>query len=130
MTFEEARPIVEAMLYEYALHRRQPPAAPVSAVYNQGANPPPKPLPPHSPVERYVLRHEDELRLEAALDRLGATERQAITYRYFDRGRWRYVAKKLNCGETFARRVVERALYALAAQLGMLDGDEPAGMTA
>lgn len=50
--------LVEAMLYKYALHRRQPPAAPVSAVYSQGAAPPPKSLPPPSTVERYVLRLE------------------------------------------------------------------------
>lgn len=123
MTFEQVRPIVEAMLYAYGLYRRQPPAPPISSAYSQAA-PPLKPLPPRSSVETYILRHEDEIRLEGALNRLAATERAVILLRYVEGHRWEYVARRLNCSRTHAQRKAERALYAIAAQLGMLRESE------
>ncbi|HEY8477090.1 MAG TPA: hypothetical protein VIN09_09535, partial [Chloroflexota bacterium] len=100
MTFDEARPIVARMLYEYALYRRRPPAPPVSGVYGGEGSVADRQVHRPSSVERYVLRHEDELRLEAALDRLAALERQALALRYIEHGSVAYVAKRLNCGET------------------------------
>lgn len=120
MTFEEARPLVEAMLYAYGVYRRQPPAPSISSVYDATGGLPPKPLPPRSSVETYILRHDDEIRLEGALNRLGATERIAVVLRYVEGYRWEYVAKRLNCSRAHAQRKAERALYAIAAQLGLL----------
>ena len=120
MTFEDARPIVEGMLYAYGLQRRQPPAPAISSVYDQAAAPPPKPFPPRSSVETYVLRHEDELRLEAVMAQLGTAEREAIRFRYFERGRWEWVATQLHCSRAHAQRLVNRGLYAIAVGLGLL----------
>lgn len=123
MTFEEARPIIESWLYEYGLYRREPPAPPVSAVYDQAAAPPPKPLPPRSQVESYVVRHEREIRVEGALGRLGPMERRAVELRYCDRARVTQVASALDVSRSTAHRLLERGLYAMAALMGLLGED-------
>lgn len=124
MTYEQARPILEGMLYAWAVYRREMPAALPSAVYDQGASPPPRPLPPHSVVENYVLQHESEIRLEGALRRLSMPERTIVWLRYGERARWEQIGRRLHLSRAAVQRRLDRALYALAVLMGMLDAQD------
>ena len=123
MTFDQARPILENWLREYGLYRRRPPAPAISMVYDQAAVPPPRPLPPHSSVEQYVVRHERELRIEKALNELRGPEHDAIILRYVERARIGQVARRLHTSRATAYRIIERGLCALAALMGLLRED-------
>lgn len=126
MTLDEPKPIVEGMLYTYGLYRRQNPAPPISAVYHQAAAPLPKPLPPRSPVERYVPRHEDEIRLKGVLNQLAPLERQLVEWRYFERMQWEQMTRRTKMIRVSLSSKLERTLYAIAAWPGMLrDKAEP-----
>lgn len=121
VTFERARPIVEARLYAYAALKREYPDAPISSLHNRlGASV--KSV--TSPQERWATRYASEIKNAVVIERVLATlpkdERRLVEMRYLEFARWEYVCRELSVSRATAYRIRDRALMAFAYAFGLV----------
>lgn len=121
MTFEQARPIVEARLYAYAVLRLKYPDASVASLSGIGV----QLSDPTSRQERWAVQHAREIQdavvIERVLASLPPEERRLVELRYFEFARWGYVCKQLAVSRATAYRIRDRALMAFAYAFGLVE---------
>ena len=123
MTFERARRVVELRLYEWGARIKEEPGTPISSVYQSPTLPPEGRAGP-SQQERWVMSREDLLALDRLVKSLPRPERRFVELRYAELANWRYICRKLAVSRTEARRIRDRALFALAHLMGLVGGEE------
>ena len=123
MTFEQARPIVEARLFAYAMLIREYPDAPPSSL-SQRLGTSVQTSDTTSTQERWAARHASELANAAIIERvlkvLPGDERRLVEMRYFEYARWDYICKTLAVSRPTAYRIRDRALMVFAHEFGLL----------
>lgn len=123
MTFEQARRIVEARLYEWGARIKDEPGTPISSVYESPTGPPEGRAGPSQP-ERWVMSRDDLLAIDRLIKALPRSERRFVELRYAELANWKYICRKLAVSRTEARRIRDRALFALAHMMGLIGGQE------
>lgn len=133
MTFEQARPIVEARLYAYAVLRQEYPDVPLGQQMSQlGTSI--QDSDRTSVQERWVVRHASEIRdavvIERVLRALPEEERRLTEMRYFEFARWAYICRELSVSRATAYRIRDRALMSFALAWGLLPAYTTQGVEA
>src|SRR5690606_3675994 len=134
VTFEQARPIVEARLYAYAALRQEYPDLPLVWQQMSQLGTSIQDSDRTSVQERWVVRHASEIRdavvIEKVLRALPEEERRLTEMRYFEFARWDYICRKLSVSRATAYRIRDRALMSFALAWGLLSSYTTQGVEA
>ena len=125
LTFEQARPLVEARLYAWGDLLGSGFNDPVAATSRISDMPKAIPAISDSQEERWVLKRceawEDKPLLDRLLLAIGRDEQRLIKLHYHKRMSWSKVAAQMNMGRRSVYSIRDRALYVFACHMGLLD---------